>query len=112
MEDLLEKITDNSVECDESLNGYCTLPGSCDSYQSLQDYAFKFEFANVTNSNYMRVPLFTFAQANSASGGCDLFLTALNSTAPNVVLGGMFFQEFFGVFKNNYTVEYIAQQAS
>jgi hypothetical protein len=50
----------------------------------------------------------TFAE--QSGGECDLFLTMLNYTADNVVMGGMFFQEFFGVFRNNYTQAYNANQ--
>lgn len=56
------------------------------------------------SSYYIRVPLATFAISTS-DNKCELAVSELSSenmASSNVVLGGMFFQEFFGVFMNQY----------
>lgn len=56
----------------------------------------------------MRVPLSTFAYNTKVSGGaaqCQLaisYLSGVNGAqSSNILLGGMFFENFFGVFTNN-----------
>jgi hypothetical protein len=56
----------------------------------------------------MRVPLSTFAQKVKVSGGdtnCNIFVGFLSASVAqsnNILMGGMFFQEFFGIFQNDY----------
>lgn len=56
----------------------------------------------------MRVPLAAFSEGVKVSGGdknCHVNVNYLDTTASqsqNILLGGMFFQEFFGVFINDY----------
>jgi len=57
---------------------------------------------------YMRVPLAAFAlnQTGEYVHECRIeitYLDVLASQSQGVLLGGMFFQEYFGVFVNNYT---------
>ncbi len=70
-----------------------------------------------TNSiDYIRVPLGTFAQdvvVNSVNT-CQLMIVNLDSSmvdATSIVLGGMFFQNFFGVFTNHYDAAPVTQIA-
>lgn len=103
---LLEEMTQTEIECDATTDGICVMPAPCADYESFVDYTFLFNFTDSTNGNYMRVPLATFATNVKGSGGvtqCHVEITYLDSLATqsnNVILGGMFFQEFFGVFNN------------
>jgi hypothetical protein len=102
----------SDASCSEDNDGICTLPNACNTYDQLKNYQFKMNFTSAVSGYYMRVPLATFAQVSS-SGQCELQITDLNYTETSVVLGGMFFQEFFGVFQNNYlNVFDITQTAS
>jgi hypothetical protein len=90
VEAYLEDITETAVDCDTSLNGFCTLPKNCSAYSQLTNYYFKFNFTNA--DDYIRVPLATFA-TEAASEGCEIMLTYLNQTEyadASVILGGMF----------------------
>ena len=49
----------------------------------------------------MRVPLFTFARDTNL--GCDLYISSLNYTDDTIILGSMFFQEFYVGFVNDYS---------
>jgi hypothetical protein len=52
----------------------------------------------------MRVPLSLFA-SNTTGNKCMLAISNLDSdteSASNVILGGLFFQNFYGVFTNTY----------
>lgn len=66
-------------------------------------------FTNQSNSNYLRIPLATFANSAVNAQGykrCNISMSYLDPTlsqSSNIILGGMFFQEFFTVFNNNYT---------
>jgi len=57
----------------------------------------------------LRVPLAVFANnvgGSLATSKCNIEITYLNPLATqsnNIILGGMFFQEFFGVFTNTYS---------
>ena len=58
------------------------------------------------------MPIGTFAVQNTATGLCDFMVTQLDYNDDSVLLGGMFFQEFYGYFQNDYsyTNTYYAQQ--
>lgn len=40
------------------------------------------------------------------------YLDSLSASSQNVILGGMFFQEFFGVFENDYLNQTDATQSA
>ena len=113
---LLEYISSGSVLCDSTQDGICVMPQACSSYTNFSSYTFLFNFTSST-SNYMRVPLATFATNVKGSGGsaqCNIAVTYLsptNSQSSNVILGGMFFQEMFGVFTNDHTTDPVTQSA-
>merc|ERR1712127_996673 len=108
---LLADLTDGDISCDNALDGICTLPAACANYTDFTDYTFMFNFTDATGTNYMRVPLGAFASNVKSSGGdatCNIEITYLNNLAKqssNIILGGMFFQEFFAVFENDYTYD-------
>jgi len=62
-------------------------------------YQFKLSFIGATN--YIRIPLAVFA-SKDGSDTCQLQVTKLSDASSEIILGGMFFQEFFGAFTNSY----------
>lgn len=107
--ELFSNITSTTNACQAQLDGNCVLPNTCSSYSNLNDYSFKFNYESDT-TNYMRVPLLAFSQ--DINGQCNIEVEYLQSTATNIVLGGMYFQEFFGVFANNYSDPYVPTQTA
>lgn len=91
------------------------MPSECSTYSSFSDYAFLFNFTSSNGEGYIRVPLATFASNVKQSGGntvCSLaitYLNTLNSQSSDIILGGLFFTEFFGVFTNNYNTDPVTQ---
>lgn len=61
---LMEYITDGDVTCDNTVDGYCTLPAACENYTALTDFSFQVKFTGATDDNYIRVPLRIFAYNN------------------------------------------------
>lgn len=99
---LLTNLTD-SATCEPVADGVCVLSSACSSNQDLLNFSFQIMFQS-NSSYYIRVPLATFAISTS-DNKCELAVSELSSenmASSNVVLGGMFFQEFFGVFMNQY----------
>jgi hypothetical protein len=105
---LFEYVTLGAVVCNNTLDGFCQLPGKCSDYSAYTDYAFKVNFTTNNDGNFMRIPMGAFADEVLISGGnslCNLYIQYLDTNAAqstNVILGGMFFQEFFGIFENDY----------
>ena len=89
---LIAIISNNLAVCETSLDGICVLPDQCSSYTGFETYAFKFQFAGATN--FLRVPLATFASNVRGSGGvnqCNVqitFLDTVNTQSSNIILGG------------------------
>lgn len=107
-ETLFEYVTADEVECDNTLDGICMLPGACANYTAYEDFTFKVNFTGANDDNYMRIPMASFAEEVLLSGGekkCNIYVTYLdenNYQSSDIILGGMFFQEFYGVFTNDY----------
>lgn len=106
---LFSYITGGDAQCENTVDGICILPAPCTNYTALNDYYFLLNFTqNVDNGNYMRVPLAAFSEGVKVSGGdkiCHVNINYLDTTSTqsqNILLGGMYFQEFFGVFINDY----------
>ena len=81
----------------------CRLPGTCASWQpKLGDFNFDLVFSG--SKMVMQIPLFTFAVDQLVDGEdtCNFWVQNLASRS-TVVLGGMFFEEFYGQFTNTYT---------
>lgn len=83
------------------------------------NYTFEIQFQNSTGNNYLRIPLATFAQDAVVAGGykrCMLemtYMTEYPNAQSYIILGGMFFHDFFAVFNNKYTTNsnnYLAVQ--
>ena len=113
---LLEYISSGTVECDSTQDGICVMPEACSNYTNFTSYTFLFNFTT-NKTNYMRVPLATFATTQKGSGGtakCNIavtYLSPINTQSSNVILGGMFFQEMFGVFTNDHSTDPVTQTA-
>lgn len=109
---LLEYITEGNVTCDNTVDGICVLPAACETYTALTDYSFKVAFKDNTNTNYIRVPLEIFSYNVLVTYGyskCNIdvnYLMSTNTQSSNIIFGGHFYQEFYGVFKNDYNDPY------
>lgn len=114
--ELLVDISNNTVVCDSTLDGICVMPDACSAYTDFEDYVFRFKFAG--SENFLRVPLAVFASNVKGSGGvaqCNIqvtYLDPLSSQSQNIIMGGMFFQEFFGVFANDFSNDPYTQSVS
>lgn len=118
-ETLFEYVTADEVECDNTLDGICVLPGKCATYTAYEDFTFKLNFTGSNDDNYMRIPMASFAEEVLIGGGdsvCNIYVTYLDENtfqSSDIILGGMFFQEFYGVFTNDYNdVQDPGQQVS
>lgn len=58
---LFEYVTGGVVECNDSLDGYCVLPGNCEDYSAYTDFVFKLNFTDSNEDNFMWIPLSIFA---------------------------------------------------
>lgn len=105
---LFSFVTGYTVVCDATTDGICVLNNACESFPEIANYYFNFTFQNqIPDDLYMLVPLATFAETVGLSGSqkCNLnvnYLNSASSASNHVILGGMFFQEFFGEFQNDY----------
>jgi hypothetical protein len=106
---LLEFVTNGQIDCSNTLDGHCTHAGECSDLSAVTDYYFKFNFTDSNDhTQYIRVPIAAFTTVVKHSGGdatCNIWISYLDSLATqssDIILGGMFFQEFFGVFTNDY----------
>lgn len=106
---LFRFISNDTVTCDNVLDGTCYLPGPCANYTAFNDFSFMVEFDQAT---YMRVPLATFANEIKYSLGqtvCNIqvtYLDSLSASSQNIIMGGLFYQEFAGYFSNGYADPY------
>jgi len=105
---LLEYTTNGEVSCENSVDGICVLPGQCSDWEALSSYYFFVNFTQSVNGNFLRVPISTFAEKVGRGGGnydCNININYLNQelySGNAIVFGGMFFQEYFAIFKNDY----------
>ena len=100
---LLTNLTgQNNTYCQYFPGGVCIVNQTCETLTSLIPIAFQIQFASNTNV-YMNVPLGAFAESTSF-GTCSFRVNYLDvqPTANNIMLGGTFFQEFMGIFNNQY----------
>lgn len=101
---LLSVITKGESTCLSRQSGYCALPRTCDMYKAsgLWDFDFKIKFTTNLDTNYMRVPLATFAANSDADGGnCVIFVEFLDpyfSDSQSIILGSMFFQSIYAQY--------------
>lgn len=80
--------------------GFCWLNNYCQNYNYLWKYSFQVRFANSTWSNYLNIPLSTFAQNQYYDGQryCVLYIEALDTSkadSRSIILGSMFYQSFY-----------------
>lgn len=98
---LLQNLTNSSASCSFTMGGVCVLPNACENYTFLAEYSFNVHFSS-SRGNYMNVPLGAFAESTN-TGNCSLRVNYLyTQSAKEVIFGGAFFQEFYGVFENYY----------
>lgn len=98
------------LDCAFTNDGTCILPKACSNYRD-PNYVYNFQFNFTSNStDYLRMPMSTFtyniAATNETNETCGIQMTYLDTDlvgSDNIILGGMFFQNFFTVFNNNYT---------
>jgi hypothetical protein len=100
----LVNVTD--ADCSSTTtDGICVLPNSCSSYSELFDsYSFQILFSS-NNTDYIRLPLEAFAVDITVNSTCNINVVSLSPDqiqSNNVILGGLFFNEFVGVFQNTY----------
>jgi hypothetical protein len=98
---LLQNLTNSSATCSFMNGGVCVLPNACETYTFLAAFSFNVHF-NTTRGNYMNVPLGAFAESTN-TGNCSLRVNYLQTQGlKEVIFGGAFFQEFYGIFENFY----------
>ena len=78
----------------------CSLSSSCENYPQLWTYSFQIKFTN--NTNYIIVPLASFAVDNN--GVCDLYVESYgvsneSGSSEYVILGSMFMQQVVVFFE-------------
>lgn len=108
----INNLTDNVV-CVPQSDGECVLSTPCSDNTDLLNYSFQIMFTS-NSSYYVRVPLATFA-ISTDDNRCRIAVSMLSSQnveSNNVILGGMFFQEFFGVFMNQYDTTGVLESQS
>ena len=114
---LIQIVSHQTATCSKDPDGVCELNEECAAYTAFSDYTFRLNFTGSTDNFYIRVPLATFAQDISLSGGvrhCLIqvqYLEPTGSQTSNIILGGQFFQEFFAVFQNDHSVDPPTQRA-
>lgn len=107
--DMLSVITHGESSCITGKGGYCVLADTCDAYNSmgLWQYDFKIQFVTDSDTNYIRVPLSTFANNTLPGvdgqfpGVCVIFveyLQATNVDSQQIIFGGMFFQSIYAQY--------------
>lgn len=106
-------LLEEQLACDFDQDGYCTLNYACDQYtEKFEDFVLHFKFwSNLTHE--MRIPIATFAQDGPVvnnSTTCILQMYNLGNDQKEIILGGMFFQEFFTVFTNDYNSAVVKQK--
>jgi len=93
-----------SLQCDSpESGGMCWTYGSCDSHVELFGFVFKIQ---LSSDLYIRVPLQTFMtniDMQFHTSQCFFDVQRFNTSSDNVgtqqvVLGGLFFREFYGLF--------------
>lgn len=96
----LKVLTQGKAQCVEQNGGICWLNNYCQNYNYLWQYSFRLRFANSTWSNYLNIPLSTFAQNQRFEGNnyCVFYIEGLNTDnaeGRSIILGSMFYQVFY-----------------
>lgn len=98
----LSLLTKGESSCLNKRSGYCLLTNPCSHYYDtgLWDYDFKVKFVTQGDTNFIRIPLATFAANSNIDGGvCGIFVEFLDSRLSDdskfIILGSMFFQSFY-----------------
>lgn len=108
---LFRNISSSTAHCRPNADGSCMLDELCENYDYLEQYSFQIAFESDPNM-HMNVPLAAFAI--NEGGRCMIMVTNLDIQqldSQNVIMGGMFFQEFYGAFTNTYDVATGLQKA-
>jgi len=101
---LLSVASKGESTCLSHKSGYCALANKCSYYNKmgLWDYDFRLRFQTSEDSNYIRVPLASFAANYDAAGGvCVVFVEYLDDAYANsksILFGGLFFQSVYAQY--------------
>lgn len=95
---LLTNGTNGTFSC---LNGICGSNSSCSSQSAyLTEFSFLAMWTSYT-SDYLNIPLQTFAVANATTGGCTLLVGSVGTNY--TIFGSQFFTNFLGSFTTDVT---------
>ena len=87
------------LEC-ENFGIGCSLPSTCATYNShFENFSFQVFFNSSSNGNYINIPMSTYFVEDTTTGQCTFMFTS--SKKNEFVIGGMFFEEFYGQFYSN-----------
>lgn len=95
---------DLSCSCSDDAGGYCMIFDNCENsvvYELLLFYQFKLTVD--VAGNHLDVPLGAFAQNHMNKTECKLIVQTSDDSPVPVILGGMFFQNYFGYFTNQFS---------
>lgn len=106
---LMEVVTKGQFDCSTDMQdgveyGFCISYTGCASFTNVWKYAFQVYFNGGDNTNYINIPLSTFAFDyidDSGAQYCQIYAEYLDPYQPqssNVIMGAMFFQSFVGIF--------------
>ena len=100
---LLAVATKGESTCLERSSGYCVLTQPCSAYRKmgLWDYDFRLRFETSEDSNYLRIPLATFAADYEKEGACVIFVEYLDDRfqhSQSIQFGGLFFQSVYAQY--------------
>lgn len=88
----------NDLTCDYSVGGMCKLAQPCATYTNVWSTGWTFNFKFQGAQDYVLVPIGSFAEDNTATGECNIYIQFLNdnkhSESSNAILGSMFLQNF------------------
>lgn len=88
----------HDLTCDYSVGGMCKLAQPCATYTNVWSTGWTFNFKFQGATDYVLVPIGSFAADNTATGECNIYIQFLNdnkhSESSNAILGSMFLQNF------------------
>jgi hypothetical protein len=79
--------------CKADNGGICYLSKNCNNYPDLWNYSFNISFVGEVNSNYIVVPLASFAKSDINNNMCYIYAEQLKDSEnqQSIILGSLFF---------------------